>query len=112
MSKSPTTTERRPRSARLPNIHPGEVLRAEFLEPLSVSAYRLAKDIGVPQTRISGIVNGRRAVTADTAERFGRYFGTTAEFWLNLQSQYGLEEVRHAKATELRAIRPVVPSAA
>ena len=70
---------------RLPNIHPGEILREEFLVPLGISAYRLAKDIRVPATRIADIVNERRSISADTALRLSRYFGNSAQFWLNLQ---------------------------
>jgi addiction module HigA family antidote len=72
-------------------VHPGEVLMEEFLEPMELSQYRLAKDISVPPRRINEIVHGTRAVTADTALRLGRYFGTTARFWLNLQAQYDLD---------------------
>ena len=72
-------------------IHPGEILLEEFLRPMEISQYRLAKDISVPQRRISEIVHGRRAITADTALRFGRYFGMEAQFWLNLQSRYDLQ---------------------
>ncbi|MBT1074928.1 HigA family addiction module antitoxin [Geobacter grbiciae] len=74
-----------------PPIHPGEILLAEFLEPLGISQYRLAKDIGVTPRRINEIVHGRRAITADTALRFGRYFNMEAQFWLNLQSHYDME---------------------
>ena len=72
-------------------VHPGEVLLEEFLRPLGLSQYRLAKDIGVPPRRINEIVHGKRAVTADTALRLARYFGTSARFWLNLQTQYDLD---------------------
>ena len=72
----------------LRNIHPGEVLMEEFLIPLEISAYRLSKDIGIPQTRISGIVKGKRRVTADTALRLSQYFGNSAKFWLGLQDDY------------------------
>jgi len=72
-------------------IHPGEVLLEEFLSPLDISQYRLAKDISVPARRINEIVHGMRAITADTALRLGRYFGTSAQFWLNLQTHYDLE---------------------
>jgi|SRR4051812_10871416 len=89
----------------LANIHPGEVLREEFLVPLGLSAYRLAGDIGVPQTRISEILNERRSITADTAERLGRYFNTTPEFWLGLQAEYDLELVRMEKGDELNRIK-------
>lgn len=71
-------------------IHPGEILIEEFLKPMGVTQYRLAKSISVPQRRISEIVHGRRAITADTALRLGRFFGMEAEFWLNLQSRYDL----------------------
>ena len=97
---------------RLKNVHPGEVLAEEFLEPLEVSAYRLAKDIGVPATRISEILHGRRSVSADTALRLGKYFGTTAKFWLGLQEDHDLEEQSLAKAKELAAIVPLRTSRA
>jgi antitoxin HigA-1 len=76
---------------KLPPVHPGEVLLEEFLEPAGLSQYRLAKDVSVPPRRINEIVHGKRAVTADTALRLARYFGTTARFWLNLQAQYDLD---------------------
>ncbi|OGV73960.1 MAG: addiction module antidote protein, HigA family [Lentisphaerae bacterium RIFOXYB12_FULL_65_16] len=72
-------------------VHPGEILQAEFLAPMGISQYRLANDIGVSPRRINEIVHGARAVTANTALRLGRYFGTSAQFWLNLQSHYDLE---------------------
>ena len=72
-------------------VHPGEVLMEEFLKPMGISQYRLAKDISVPPRRINEIVHGIRAVTADTALRLSRYFGTTERFWLNLQTQYDIE---------------------
>jgi addiction module HigA family antidote len=75
----------------LPPVHPGEVLMEEFLEPLGLSQYRVAKDISVPARRINEIVHGKRAVTADTALRLARYFGTSPRFWLNLQAQYDLD---------------------
>lgn len=74
-----------------PPIHPGEILLTEFLEPLGVSQYRLAKDIGVTARRVNEIVHGRRAISADTALRLGRFFGMEAQFWLNLQSHYDVE---------------------
>ena len=77
---------------KLPNIHPGEVLKEEFLDPMGVSAYRLAKDTGIPQTRVADVIPGRRRVTADTALRLGKYFGVSARFWLGLQDDYDLEE--------------------
>jgi antitoxin HigA-1 len=75
----------------LPAVHPGEVLLEEFLEPMGLSQYRLAKDVSVPPRRVNEIVHGKRAVTADTALRLARYFGTTPRFWLNLQAQYDLD---------------------
>ncbi len=89
----------------LPNIHPGEVLQEEFLVPLNISAYRLSKDIGIPQTRVSEIVKGRRRITADTALRLSYYFGTSAKFWLGLQDDYDLEEEAKAKKVELEGIK-------
>lgn len=76
---------------KLPAVHPGQVLLEEFLAALGLSQYRLAKDISVPPRRINEIVHGKRAVTADTALRLARYFGTTPRFWLNLQAQYDLD---------------------
>ncbi len=81
----------------LANIHPGEVLQEEFLLPLGITAYRLAKAIGVQQTRIEQILDGKRAITVDTAIRLGRYFHTTPQFWLNLQMAYELEEEQKGK---------------
>ena len=75
-------------------IHPGEILMEEFLEPLGISQYRLAKDISVPPRRINEIVHGKRSITADTALRLARFFGTTERFWLNLQVRYDLEVER------------------
>lgn len=79
------------KSKLLANITPGEILEEDFLKPLGLSQYRLAKDIGVPARRINEIVKGERAITADTALRLGRYFKMSAQFWLNLQSHYDLE---------------------
>jgi addiction module HigA family antidote len=78
-------------SSKLAPVHPGEVLLEEFMKPLGISQYRLAKDIGVPARRINEIVHGKRAVTADTALRLSRHFGTSERFWLNLQARYDLE---------------------
>ena len=77
--------------SKIPPIHPGEILLDEFLAPLGISQYRLAKDISVPPRRINEIVQGKRSITADTALRLGRYFGTSEQFWLNLQAHYDLE---------------------
>ena len=90
---------------RLKNIHPGEVLQQEFLLELNISAYRLAKETGIPQTRVSSIIKGKRRITADTALRLSKYFGTTAKFWLGLQDDYDLEEEKNAKEKELSAIK-------
>ena len=75
----------------MPPIHPGEVLFEEFLKPMGISQYRLAKDISVPPRRINEIVHGKRAITADTALRLSQYFGTSERFWMNLQTRYDLE---------------------
>jgi addiction module HigA family antidote len=79
------------KKAKLPPVHPGEVLREDFLKPMDITQYRLAHDIGVPPLRISQIVRGERSITADTALRLARYFGTSAEVWLGLQARYDLE---------------------
>ena len=89
-------------------IHPGEVLLEEFLAPMEISQYRLAKDIHVPPRRINEIVHGKRAITADTALRLARYFGTSAEFWTNLQSAYELDVARQEIGGKLeKEIEPV-----
>jgi addiction module HigA family antidote len=94
-SRSSTTTKtRRAKSDRLPPVHPGEVLLEEFLKPMSITQYRLAKDISVPPRRINEIVLNKRGITADTALRLGRYFGTSEQFWLNLQNEYDLDVER------------------
>ena len=80
--------------AKLQNVHPGEILLEEFLIPMEISQNRLARDIGVPPRRINEIVHGKRAVTADTALRLARYFGTSEAFWMGLQADYDLEEAR------------------
>ena len=84
-------------------VHPGEVLLEEFLEPMEISQYRLAKDISVPPRRINEIVHGKRAVTADTALRLARYFGTSEHFWLNLQASYDLDVQRDKLGDRLEA---------
>jgi addiction module HigA family antidote len=90
---------------KLRNIHPGEVLLEEFLIPLGISAYKLSKDTGLPQTRISAIVKGNRRMTADTALRLAKYFGNSAKFWLGLQDDFDIEaENQHLKST-LNAIK-------
>lgn len=80
--------------ASLNNIHPGEILNEEFLIPMQITAYRLSKDIDIPQTRISQIIKGRRRITADTALRLSSYFGNSAKFWLGLQNDYDIEEIK------------------
>jgi addiction module HigA family antidote len=87
----------------LPPIHPGEQLREEFMKPLGLTAYRLAKDISVPVTRIQAIVSERRAITGDTALRLARYFDTTPEFWLNMQRDYELDQAVEALGGRLEA---------
>ncbi len=96
----------------LKNIHPGEILQEEFLIPFKISAYKLAKDISIPQTRISEILRGKRRVTADTALRFSKYFGNTAKFWLGLQDDYDLEEENLSKKSLLDSIRSLKINAA
>lgn len=90
---------------KLPNIHPGEILYFEFLEPLDITAYRLSKDLNIPQTRISEIIKGKRRITADTALRLSKYFGDSAKFWLGLQDDFDIEEERNTKKTELDQIK-------
>ena len=97
---------------KLKNVHPGEVLMEEFLLELDISAYKLAKDTGIPQTRVSEIIKGKRRITADTALRLAGYFGTTPKFWLGLQDDYDLEEERQLKQQELNMIKPYKQSAA
>ncbi len=88
-------------------IHPGEILLEEFLSPMGISQYRLAKNISVPQRRISEIVHGKRAITADTALRLGRFFGMEAQFWLNLQARYDLLKTKDELAKRLeKEVRP------
>ena len=96
----------------LSNIHPGEILQEEFLNPLNISAYRLAKDTFLPQTRISEILKGRRRITADTALRLSRYFGNSAKFWLGIQDDYDLEEGFELKEKELENIQRIPDYAA
>jgi len=97
---------------RLLNIHPGEILLEEFLKPLNISAYKLSKDIGIPQTRTSEIIKGNRSITADTALRFSYYFGNSAKFWLGLQNDYDLEEEKKIKAKDFKRIKRIKKPAA
>lgn len=90
--------------SKLPNIHPGEVLREEFLKPMGVSQYRLAVATALPHSRITDIIKERRGITADTALRFARCFGTTPEFWLGLQHLYDMEEAKRANEKTYQTI--------
>ena len=90
---------------KLANIHPGEILFYEFLEPLEISAYRLSKDLKIPQTRISEIIKGNRRVTADTALRLSKYFGNSAKFWLGIQDDFDIENQKGDKKAELNEIK-------
>lgn len=90
---------------KLNNIHPGEILLEEFLVPMEISAYRLAKETLIPESRISEIIKGNRRITADTALRFAQFFGTSPKFWLGLQSDYDLEKEALLKERELNEIK-------
>ena len=90
----------------LSEIHPGEILRLDFLVPMNLTAYRLSKSIGVPQTRVAEILKGERSITADTAHRLARFFGTTAQLWLGLQNQYDLEKAE----AQNRAVYEQIPA--
>ncbi len=92
--------------ASLSNIHPGEVLLEEFLAPMSLSQNRIAREIGVPPRRINEIVQGKRSITADTALRLARYFGSSEQFWMGLQADYDLEEARRKLGRRLAEVRP------
>ncbi len=92
--------------AKMKPLHPGEVLREDFLQPMGITPYRLAKDIDVPVNRITGIVNEDRAITADTALRLARYLGTSAKVWIGLQADYDLEKAAAANRAALQRIGP------
>ena len=92
---------------KISNIHPGEILKEEFLIPFNISAYRLAKDTNIPPTRISQIIKGKRSITVDTALRLSKYFGTTPDFWLGLQMEYDLREESILKVKDIRAIKTI-----
>jgi addiction module HigA family antidote len=92
------------RAKKLKNIHPGEILQEEFLVSLELTAYKLSKDTGIPQTRISEILKSNRRITADTALRISKYFGNSAKFWLGLQNDFDIEEERQIKSKELDSI--------
>jgi antitoxin HigA-1 len=97
---------------RIKNIHPGEVLQEEFLMPMNITAYKLAKDIHIPQTRVAAILKGGRRITADTALRLSTYFGNSPKFWLGLQDDYDVEEEKMSKAKEFLAIKKHTAKAA
>ena len=97
---------------KLSNIHPGEILLEEFLKPLNISAYKLSKELGIPQTRTSEIIKGHRSITADTAIRLSYFFGNSAKFWLGLQNDYDLEEEKKTKAPEFKHIKRLKEHAA
>lgn len=106
------TTTKRCKMKTLRNIHPGEILLEEFLIPFGISAYRLSKDTGIPQTRISAIIKSNRRITADTALRFSKYFGNSAKFWLGLQDDFDIEEENKALKSVLDAIPQISYTAA
>lgn len=94
------------------NIHPGEILQEEFLVPLGISAYKLSKDVGIPQTRVSEIIKGNRRITADTALRLSKYFGNSAKFWLGLQDDFDIEAEEQLKSKVLNLIEQYQNNAA
>lgn len=92
--------------AKLKNTHPGKILNEEFLVPLGITAYKLSKQIGIPQTRTSQIIKGKRRITADTALRLSKYFGNSAKFWLGLQNDYDIEEGKN----DLKSVLASIPA--
>jgi addiction module HigA family antidote len=98
--------------AKLKNIHPGEILSEEFLVPSNITAYKLAKDIEIPQTRISEILKGNRRITADTALRLSKYFGNSAKFWLGLQDDFDIEQEISKKGSMFKSIKELNPKVA
>ena len=118
MSKSPTTTKAGASTddyeivARLPPLHPGEMLREEYLEPLGLSAGKVARACGVPRTRIERIAREELGISGDTAVRLAKFFDTSPEFWMNLQARYELLTAKRSAAEALRAITPFAPKAA
>ena len=97
---------------KIANIHPGEILNEEFLIPMGISAYRLAKETFIPQTRVSEILKGNRRITADTALRLSKFFGNSPRFWLGLQNDFDLETEGTQKENELNEIKPIEGNAA
>ncbi len=98
--------------SKLRNIHPGEILLEEFLVPLEISAYKLSKETGIPQTRLSAIIKGRRRITADTALRISTFFGNSAKFWLGLQDDFDIEEEKNNLKETLQTIKRFESNAA
>jgi len=95
------------KNGRMPPVHPGEILREDLMEPLGLTVTALARELKIPVTRMSEIVNGRRAINADAALRLSRYFGNTPEFWINLQAAYDLRAAIHSSASRIeREVRP------
>lgn len=90
----------------LKNIHPGEILKEEFLEPIGISVYRLSKETGLSQARLSQIIRCKRSITAETAVKLGRFFGVPSEFWMNLQTLYDIEEVEKRYKKDIKSIHP------
>lgn len=90
----------------LKNIHPGEILKEEFLKPMGISVYRLSKETGLSQTRLSQIINGKRNITAETAIKLGKFFSLPAEFWMNLQTLYDIEEAEKQYRKDIKSIHP------
>ncbi len=97
---------------KIKNIHPGEILLEEFLIPLEITAYRLSKEISIPQTRISEIIKGKRRITADTALRLSKFFGNSAKFWLGLQDDFDIQDETKHKQKDLKTIKQYVSKAA
>lgn len=112
MSRSSTTTDGETSQREVPPVTPGELLKEEFLEPLGISQYRLAKETGMPAQRIGQIVLGRRSITADTDLRLCRYFGLSDGYWLRAQEAYDLEVARRRIGSELKRIKPISGAAA
>jgi addiction module HigA family antidote len=93
---------------KIPNIHPGEILWEDFLKPMNITAYRLAKETRIDQTRISEIIKGKRGISIDTALRLAKFFGNSPEFWINIQNHYDLEEKKIRLAKELEKIKTYI----
>ena len=105
--RSLTTTRTDKRIKKLPNIHPGEILLEEFLKPVNISSYRLAKDTHMPATRVSDILRKKRGITADTAIRLSRYFGNSPDFWLGLQAEYDIRQEQRKPQKSFDSIVPL-----